>query len=259
MSLLSYIGSYELVAIPISTRHYIHLSMTGKMKIKSALFKFNTVEKVRRLPGSWQPSDYRRVLEILDIDDFESYPDEELTDMALMALQDREAEEAMHSVLANFTEGQFTKGQIQNLCDELKEDHAWEEYPSLAHQKALYICVDLLNAAFPYEYPVPSATRVNLEIRACGLDEAVAKHPLDPATLLRGVGRCQEQNNILNRFFTEQIAGAAFPEAAWVLWDLQASSIEPDALAVIFCGSSYWFEDIEEEVEATCPLEWPQD
>lgn len=224
------------------------------MKIKSALLKFNAVEKIRRLPGSWQSSDYRRVLEVLDIDDFASYQDEELVDMALMALQDREADEAMHSILSNFTEGRFSKGQIQNLCEELKEDRSWEEYPNLAHQKALYICVDLLNTAFPYEYPTPSATRVHLEIRARGLDEARAKNPLDPATLLRGVGRCQEQNNILNRFFAEQIAGAAFPEATWVIWDMETSSLGPDALEIIFCGSSYWFEDIEEEIEATCPL-----
>jgi len=44
-----------------------------------------------------------------------------------MALQDLEPEEAMRSILANFTEGRFNTGQVQNLCDELKEDHAWEE------------------------------------------------------------------------------------------------------------------------------------
>ena len=229
------------------------------MKIKSALFKFDEVKAIRRLPGSWPSADYRRVLEVLDIDDSASYADEDLEDMAVMALQDLDAEEAMHAILTNFTEGRFTKGQVQNLCDELKEDRAWEEYPDLAHQKALYLCVDLLNAAFPYEYPAPSATRVDLAIEARGLDEVFARYPLDPATLLRGVSRCQVGGNILNRFFADQVAGAAFPEATWVVWGMETALIGADSLEVSFWGSSYWFEDIEEEVEQSCALEWPQE
>ena len=229
------------------------------MKTRPVLFKFDAVTTIRRLPGSWQPADYRQVLKVLDMDDIASCADVDLEDMVLMALQDLEPEEAMRSILANFTGGRFNKGQVQNLCDELKEDHAWEEYPNLAHQKALYLCVDLLNAAFPYEYPTPSATRVNLAIEARGLDEAFAKHPLDPTALLRGVSRCQVDDNILNRFFAEQISGAAFPEAAWVVWGMETAPAGPDAIKVDFWGSSYWFEDIEEEVDQSCALEWPQD
>jgi hypothetical protein len=97
------------------------------MQKRSVLFKFDTVAAIRRLPGSWQPADYRQVLKVLGMDDLASCADGDLEDMVLMALQDLEPEEAMRSILANFTEGRFNKGQVQNLCDELKEGHAWEE------------------------------------------------------------------------------------------------------------------------------------
>lgn len=227
--------------------------------MKSVLFRFGTVASIRRLPGSWQPADYRRVLEILDVDDVDNYDESDLEEMSLMALQDRDEEEAMLTILSNFTEGRFTKGQVQNLCEELKEDRAWEEYADLAHQRALYVCVDLLNGAFPFVYPRPSATRVRLAIEAEGLDEALSRHPLGAATLLRGVGRCQERGNILNRFFADQIAGAAFPEADWVVWHMETARPRSNVLNVDCWGSSYWFEDIEEDVDRSCTLEWARD
>lgn len=228
------------------------------MKLKSSI-QFDTVEKIRRLPHSWQADDYRRLLGVLDIDDVGNLADDELEDMVSMALQDREPEEAMQVILTDFCENRFTKGQVQNLCEELKEDRSWEEYPDLADQKALYQAVDLLNTAFPYDYPAPTATRVRLKIRARGLAEAHGQHPLDPAILLRGIGRCQDQSNILNRFFAEQIAGKAFPEAASVVWGMEATAAGSDTLDVMFFGSSYWYGRLEDEFESSCLLEWPEE
>ena len=77
------------------------------MKTRPVLFKFDAVTTIRRLPGSWQPADYSQVLKVLDMDDIASCADGDLDDMVLMALQDLEPEEAMRSILANFTGGPF--------------------------------------------------------------------------------------------------------------------------------------------------------
>lgn len=224
--------------------------------IRSFSFTLDSVEEFRRLPGTWQPSDYRRVLEVLEVEGFEGYSDGDLEDVVLMALQDLDVDEAALVVLSNFAEGRFSAGQVRNLCHEIQEDRPWEEYPNISHQKVLYVCVDLLSAAFPFDYASPSATRIDLTITGQGLDRALARRSLDAATLLRGISLCQEQDGILNRFFTDQISGAAFPEAAWVIWHTEAVSQGGDALQVTLWGSSYWFGDLEEEM--SCVLEWAE-
>ena len=226
------------------------------MITKSATFTFNEVEEIRRIPETWLTSDFRRILEVLDVSEVESYAAADLEEVAMMALQDCGVDEATQVVLSNFTEDRFTKGQIRNLCNELREDRCWEEYADLDHQKALYVCVDLLNAAFPFDYAEPDATRVNLTIACPGLDKALRGKPIDADTLLRGVSLCEERSSVLNRFFSDQIAGAPFPEAGMVLWHIEQTPADQDRLEIIFCGSSYWFEDIEEG-ESTSTLRWP--
>ena len=230
------------------------------MTSRSISLRLNSVEEIRRLPGSWQPSDCRRVLEVLDIDDFESDSDDDLESMALMALQDHDPDEAMRTILSNFTGDRFTRGQIQNLCSALKEDRAWEEYPVLTLQETLYICVDLLSAAFPLDYPAPSATRVRLTLQGADLDKMLARRPLDSAIVLRGVGLCLAQDSVLNRFFSGQAGGGpAFSEAAGVIWGMETASAGSNTLEVTFWGSSYWLEKLEEGVEVSCSLKSPQD
>lgn len=225
---------------------------------KSFSFTFHSVDEFRRLPGTWMPSDYRRLLEALDVEGFEGDSDGDLEDVVLMALQDLDVDEAALTILTHFSEGRFSPGQIKNLCHEIQEDRPWEEYPNIAHQKVLYVCVDLLSAAFPLDCSTPTATRLDLSVTAPGLDSINAKRPLDSAILLRGISRCQEDDSILNRFFSDQIAGAAFPEAPWVVWHMEATSPGIDTLQVGLWGSSYWFEDVEEDTERSCVLEWAE-
>jgi hypothetical protein len=217
-----------------------------------------TVEEIRRLPGTWDSSDYRRLLEALEVEDLDEYSNEDLESVALMALQDAGPDDAANIVLSSSTEGQFSSGQIRNLCEELKEDRAWEEYADLARQELLYVCVDLLHAAFPFDYPEPSATRVVLELRADGLDKVLARHPLDAATLIRGVSQALGQDSILNRFFSDRMVSGDFPEAASVLWHMEEAPIDVDTRSVTFVGSSYWFQDLEEG-ESSCTLRWNED
>ena len=214
------------------------------------------VEDIRRLPGTWEPAACRTLLGVLELDDAENTSDADALDMALMALQDLKPEQAMQVVLSNFSDGQFTRGQIQNLCEESKEESAWEEYAENDHQRSLFVCIDLLNMAFPHDYPEPEASEVKLSMRRPGLAQQQTRTPLDPATLLRVLGRCQDETNILNRFFPEQIAGAAFPEAAAVIWDLQVAAVNDDELTVVFCGSKYWFRGLDEDEELSCKIDW---
>ncbi len=240
--------------------HGFQPRFSGGLEIKLNSIHVNVVaaDEIRRLPDTWTVADYRRLLDLLDIDDAETYSDADVEEMALMALQDRDAEESMQIVLTHYTDGLFSLGQIKNLCEELKEESAWEEYPEIDHQRALYVCVDLLNMAFPGDYPEPSAAAVHLTLAGPGLGRAHAVHPLEPETLLRIVGRIQDEGSILNRFFSRQIAGAAFPEAQSVIWRLDPTVTRADEIAVTFYGTTYWFRDIQEGNEQTIDIDWPE-
>lgn len=218
----------------------------------------HAVEEIRRLPGTWQSSDHRRLLSLLEVDDLESYEEADLESVSVMALQDAGLDQAPTLILSNFTDGRLNPGQVRNLRHELEEERFWEEYADLTLQRELYLCVDLLSLAFPRDYPEPSATQVQMSLRAGNLDKMLSRHSLDAATLLRSVRQAMDASSVLNRFFTEQLAGGPFPEATSVVWGMEAASSEPNHWQVVFWGSGYWFKDLEEgEFSATLLL--PED
>ena len=228
------------------------------MKSVSVKLIFEKIETVAHIPGTWPVTDYRKLLELLDIDDIDSIADGDVEEMALMALQDLEAEEAMRVVLTNFAGDQFTRGQVQNLCEELKEPCAWEEYAEIDHQRNLYVCVEILHRAFPHDYLEPAVCAARLSIAGPGLGRLQSGRPMDAATLLRAVGRCQDEDGILNRFFPEQVGGAAFPEAETVIWRMDTTIIQDDEISVAFYGSEYWFRGLETRDGGLCEIEWPK-
>ena len=214
------------------------------MKLKSVLFKFPVVERIRRLPGSWQSSDFRRILSLLEVDGIDSYSEADLEEVAVMALQDLGVRDAAEFVLTHFTGDHFSAGQIQNLCDELKERCSWDEYADLVDHRAIYVAVDLLHTVFPNEYPQPSLCRIRFEMESEQLGAALADQPLTAAIVLRANAKCQNQSSVLNRLFDEQIAGAPFPEADLIVWQMSYERSVPATMSIELYGSSYWFKDI---------------
>ena len=58
------------------------------MKIKNATSNFLLVESTRRLPGTWDNSDFLRLLTLLEIEDVDAYSAQDYEEVSLMALQD---------------------------------------------------------------------------------------------------------------------------------------------------------------------------
>ncbi len=226
------------------------------MKLTNVTFTFEVIESIRHLPGTLEPSDFRRLLAALEVDDIDAYSDDEVSEVAFMALQDLGHEESLSCILSTFYKDQFTPGQIQNLTEELKEDAAWDEYSDLADHRALYVCIDLLNSAFPKEYPEPSLAHLQLTVRAKGLDEALQKHSLDEVALLRGIARAEEEQCRLNRLFSDQLKSGDFPEARWIVWSMNTKPAGENSLTVDCFGSEYWFQGLEEGQVSTTDIHW---
>jgi hypothetical protein len=224
------------------------------MKSVSTTFHYPLVRRTRHLPGALQITDYRRLLQALEVESQESYADEEVPDIMAMALQDIGHRESVDIILSTLFEGQFTPGQAQNLTEELKEDNAWDEYSDLIDHRSLYVCIDLLNSAFPNDYPEPCHTNLQIVIKGKDLDAFLSKQPLDEATLLRGIAQSEEANSILSRLFSQQLEGGAFPEAKWIVWRMETTSTVANERVVDCSGSNYWFRGIESGMESSVEL-----
>lgn len=226
------------------------------MKLKGVLFTFETIEQMRQLPGTWSTSDFRSLLSAIEVDDASEYADNELVDVAVMALQDLSEREALEAILETLFPGQFTAGQTQNLTEELKEESPWDDYPDIADHRALYIALDLMSSVFPSHYPEPSHSQVTVAVEHPELDKALAHHRLDEAMLLRAVARSEDDHCRLNRLFPDQIKGAKFPEAPQLVWHMEISGSASNQRRLKVHGSSYWFNGLEEGSQSEEDLTW---
>ncbi len=219
------------------------------MRINKFTLEVQNKVKVRQLPGTLGSADLRRLLRDLDTPEAE-YSDTDLPDVVAMSLQDIGEQASVSAILNCFYPGQFTPGQIQNLTEELKEPTAWDEYSDLVDHQALYVCIDLLNTAFPKEYRAPSHSKLELRICSKELKQTQLDEQISPALVLRGIAQLENPECRLCRLFHEQIQSGTFPEAASIIWLLKLESDEVGAVEIESHGSSYWFEGIEKGMSA---------
>jgi hypothetical protein len=186
-------------------------------------------EEIHEMPGAWMAKDFLGLLDHIEYDDAASIPPEELKDMACLALTDFEVEEAAIKIL-EFRFGEtLSKGQRQNLAEELKEDRLWEEYSDIEMHEELFNVGCLLNWAFPKHFSTPDI--VKLTIKVIALNKESASNLLKPTTsfLSRLLNDGMEGNNIMARLFGANIKSNHFPESEHIIWKFEESGSASDA------------------------------
>ncbi len=213
------------------------------------------VGKIRRIPESLNAATFHKINKILEVEDGESYTDEEAKEIAVMALQDCEPQQAVEVVLACIAEGDFTKGQAQNLTEELKEDEPWDEYADMEDHYTIYRAVDLLYEAFPDTYSEPSMSHVVLSLTHEKFKEKeFRKGDLTKLSILKIISELEDSSSILNRLFADQLQSGIFPEAEYIIWRYETSKNEPEENMVEIFGSHYWFKGLDEGLSCTLGL-----
>lgn len=203
------------------------------------------------LPHSWQPADYRALLTQLNFDNPEALPEAELKEMCQMALTDLEPREAAVAVLSYLFPEELTAGQIENLAHQMLTERLWEENPELPLHRGFYQATQLLHEAFNGTFP--SVKAVEFQVKCTATNAADLEvfgadandHTGAAAPLLRLLAVGLPDNALLNRLYSDHLAGNKFAEAAAIIWELRAVEKTTDSITFDVVSSAYWLEDFK--------------
>jgi hypothetical protein len=200
---------------------------------------------IHELPNSWKNKDYLALLKQMGYDNAEEIPDSELQAMCLMSLTDLEPVQAAQVTLGYLFAGQLSAGQIENLSHQMLTEKLWEEYPELSLHEGFFKATQLLYTAYNGKFPRAEAVQFQIKLTA---EENASLFLFDSnpeAPLLRLLAQGMPDSALLNRLFSEKLAGDSFEEANHIIWRLDI--IEKGNSHVIFeiVSSAYWLEDFK--------------
>jgi hypothetical protein len=162
-----------------------------------------------------------------------------------MSFTDLEPVEAAQVTLGYLFAGQLSAGQIENLSHQMLTEKLWEEYPELSLHQGFFKATQLLYTAYNGKFPRAEAVQFQIKLTAEENASVLLFDSNPEAPLLRLLAQGMPDNALLNRLFSEKLAGDSFEEAKHIIWRLDI--IEKGNSHVIFeiIGSAYWLEDFK--------------
>ncbi len=211
--------------------------------------------QIRALPGDWPPA---RLMSLLDSLEVEGVAESDALEMTLMALQDRDLDEAADAVLQAVFGETMRRGVRDNLSHEIADDRPWEDFADLSQQAGIFSAVVLLQQAFPQRIARPDAVSITARVQtASGTGMAwLDTDTVDPALMLRILAAGMDERAMLRRVFDESLAGSDFPEAAGILWQVSRGPNQAAAREFTMISSHPWFGPLEDAENWTAQA-WP--
>ncbi|MFC4634592.1 hypothetical protein ACFO3O_11775 [Dokdonia ponticola] len=214
------------------------------MKKVFTIQKINS-KTIKELENAWNLEDYKALLDIMEYGDTSQLSIEDASVLCLMSLSDYEPEDAAVLVMTYVFGSKLTRGQINNVSHEMREEKMWEEYADLSLHESFFTIGQLLYQAYDGRFPHPEAVSFHLKI--------TAQHPNDLSVfdtdlevhLIRLLAQGLPKNAKINRLFEDQLNGKAFSEAKDIIWQITKDRGADGALIIKFISSLYWFEDLK--------------
>ncbi|WP_297766107.1 hypothetical protein [uncultured Muriicola sp.] len=209
--------------------------------------KLIELKEVHEIPLVWTEEEFRRLLHFVEYEDVQGIPNEELKDMACLALTDFEVEEAAVKVLEFRIGDRLNKGQRQNLAIELQEEKIWEEYADLSLHEELFHVSCMLFWAFPKNFREPDIARLKLTLSS--LTQESRKNVAEPTAgfLTRVLNDGMDEHTLINRLFDESLLANSFPEAEHIIWQFEAHGTKENSNenTITIYTSWNWVEDLK--------------
>lgn len=179
-------------------------------------------------------------------------------EMTLMALQDREPDEAAERVLEVVFGDAMRPGVRRNLAHELTEDRPWEDFADISKQAGIFNAIVLLQQAFPREFSEPDAVSAVVHIdTASEMGKGWLDAPTpDSALLLRILADGMDDHAVLRRLFGEALSGTSFAEARAILWRVSRRAGAAPAREFELISSHQWFDPLKDAENWTAKA-WP--
>lgn len=200
-------------------------------------------KEIHELPGSWPPS---RLLSLLDVLEISGVSEEDASEMAVLALQDLEVDEAADRVLLTVFGETMRSGVRQGLAHELTEERPWENFADIALQAGIYNAAVLLQQAFPRQIDRPEAVFVVIGLETASERGAAwldAPSP-DSALLLRILAGGLDNRALLWRLFPESLRGPSFAEAGGILWQVSRRVDAAPGREFVLISNHEWFDPL---------------
>lgn len=170
-----------------------------------------------------------------------------------MSFTDLEPREAAEIALGYLFPEELNAGQIENLSHQMLTEKLWEENPELPLHKGFYQATQLLHDAYNGTFPATKAVEFQVKVTAENPDDLALFAEAPAAPLVRLLAPGLPDNALINRLFSTQVAGDAFPEAQAMLWQLTPGEKTANSLTFDVVSSAYWLEDFKyaDQYEAT--------
>lgn len=176
------------------------------------------IEEVHEIPGTWTREDYLSLLKHLDYPDPASVIEEEMKDMAALALSDLEPEEAAILLMELRIGDELNSGQRVNLAEEFKDTALWQRYSDIRLHKDFFIVGWMLHQAFPSTFRNPETISISLTIQALNGDSISNLQEPSAPFLCRILHDGMSDRNTIYRLFGDNIESNEFEEAEAILW-----------------------------------------
>lgn len=200
------------------------------------------IKEVHELPGAWTSDRLKAFLAHLDYDDWDSIPENELKEMASLALSDMSPEEATLSLLEFRLGDRLSKGMRQSLIDDFRgsSSRVWEQFSEIALHEELFNVACMLHWSFPRKFSEPDAVQVDLRITAHNPKAESNLAEPSAAFLARILNDGMDDHNTIHRLYEDNLASDSFAEAKDILWIISNGDFDPNTHSNTFTIHSSW-------------------
>ncbi|MEQ9426449.1 MAG: hypothetical protein RJQ09_18650 [Cyclobacteriaceae bacterium] len=203
-------------------------------------------KRLSTLPGSWNSEDFKQLLDLTEYGDISDIPNDDLQDMATMALQDLDPEEAADLVIEYRLGNRLKAGQRQDLIQEMQGDEIWEEYGDMSLHEEIFNISTLMHQAFPKTFPETEVFNAELHVKAMNSDAKNQLDKINESFICRLVSDGMSDHCILYRLFDEQLAGKKFPEAEFIIWKYEVEGLNDSEVMLSLLASDYWIKELKD-------------
>ena len=162
-----------------------------------------------------------------------------------MSLSDFNPEEAAKIVMEYVFKDKLTKGQIENLSNEMLDEKIWEEYADLSLHEEFFNVNQLLYEAYDGKFPRPNAVKFQIKVTTVQKDVLSIFEQFPDAPLIRLRVTGMPENTLIFRLFEEQVVGEKFKDAKDIIWQLKSEKNGDQEIAFDIISSTYWFHDFK--------------
>jgi len=212
--------------------------------------KIIEIKSITEIQGYWTNDDYINLLEEFDYSESKDLDPLELRELLEMAISDFEPNESAEILLRYKLNEKLSKGQIQNLSNEMVEDNESEEYPDIALHYPLFNINELLHKSYNGIFPKAKATKIEIQFDFPDNADVVVTKEL----VLCMIGKLLRKENLIIRMYEKELSGKKrFEDAEKIIWTLVKNADNGYTLIT----SDYWInkEDfIEGEISSSIIL-----